>query len=86
MALGEEQHSLQYPLITDTERTLLVKLIIAEGGGSGGGGGAGVQQVFPGHYGGAPPVFTPPKPYAVAPDLDPPFVQWSYNPDTASWQ
>lgn len=47
---------------------------------------AGVQQVFPGHYGAAAPAFTPPKAYAVAPDLDPPNVLWVWNPDTSAWE
>ena len=43
---GEEIHSLTYPLRSDPQRVLLVKLIIAEGGGSGGGGGGGIQQIY----------------------------------------
>ncbi len=46
----------------------------------------GVQQVFPDHYGASPPTFIPPKAYAVAPDLDAPFVLWVFNPDTQTWQ
>lgn len=53
---------------------------------NGGGGGGGVQQVFPGNYGGVEPAFTPPAPYAVAKDLDAPFVTWFWNPDTNAWE
>lgn len=72
-----------YPTTSDTERTLLVKLVIAE---TGGGGGVGVQQVFPGNYGGIAPVFTPPAAYAVAKDLDAPYTTWFWNPTTSAWE
>ncbi len=48
--------------------------------------GTSVQEIFPDHYGASPPTFTPPAPHALAPDLDPPFVLWAYNPDTGTWQ
>lgn len=51
----------------------------------GGGGGGGVQQIFPDHYGGSVPTFTPPKPYAIAPDLDSPYQTFIWNPDTSAW-
>lgn len=56
-----------------------------------GGGGGGVQQVYPGHYGGSAPnapnpaAFTPAADYAIAPDLDSPFQTFVWNPDTDSW-
>lgn len=52
----------------------------------GGGGGGGVQQVFPDHYGAVAPAFTPPKPYAIAPNLDSPFQTWIWNPDDSAWE
>lgn len=73
------------PTTTDTKRVLLIKLIKTEID-NGGGGGAGVQQVFPGHYGGAAPGFTPPADYAVSKDLDPPFLTLFWNPDTQAWE
>lgn len=87
MGAPETYGSGTVPWTSDTQRMLLVKLIIAEAGG----GGSGVQQVFPNHYGGSPPnppnptAFTPPADYAVAPDLDAPFQQFVWNPDTQLW-
>jgi hypothetical protein len=49
MAAGDETYSSgTVPKIYDTQRTLLVKLIIAEGGGSGGGGAA-KKEIFHGN-------------------------------------
>lgn len=44
------------------------------------------QEVFPGHYGGAAPTFVPELNRGMAPDLDAPFVNWAWNPDTQTWQ
>lgn len=85
MGAPESYLSGTVPQTTDSERMLLVKLIIAEGGGSGGTGSA-KQEVFPGHYGAVPPVFVPASNHALAPDLDPPNVLWAWNPDLQQWE
>ena len=46
MGAPETYGSGTVPQTSDTQRMLLVKLIIAEGGGSGGGGGGGIHQVY----------------------------------------
>lgn len=71
------------PTTTDTERMLLVKLILAEGGG---GSGLIGQEVFPGHYGASAPLFIPPLNRGLAPDLDPPNVLFNWNPDLQQWE
>lgn len=89
MGAPESYGSGTIPQTSDTQRMLLVKLILTEGGGSSGGGGGGggaLQEVFPGHYGNVAPAFIPPKPHAIGMDLDEPFEEWWWNPDTSAWE
>lgn len=76
MSAGQEVWIPSYPTTADTERVLLIKLILAE---QGGGGGGGAQDIFVGHYGANVPNFTPTTPTAIAKDLDPPNVEWVWT-------
>lgn len=82
---AREVWSPSYPTTADTQRTLLVKLVIAETGGGGGGGGT-EQEVYPGHYGGVTPGIVPLVAHAMAYDLDAPYATWKWNPDTSAWE
>lgn len=79
------------PAITDTTRIATEKILgalIDGGGGGGGGSGPGSGGVFTGHYAGGSPTQTP-NPNtsgATAYDLDAPFTEWKWNPDTLAWE
>jgi len=51
----------------------------------GGGGGGGATQVFNGHYGAGTPGVFPGTSAAVAYNLDAPFQEFKWDPDTATW-
>ena len=45
-----------------------------------------LQEVFVGHYGNVAPPIVPPLNRGIAKDLDEPFPEWDWNPDTQTWQ